>query len=221
MGKRVKRRVGEHKGRSTIAEQWISYTRDMVESPALRVLSRAAILVMHRLEKEHMDHGGAENGRLIVTHRQFESWGIHRDSVSPAIREFIALGFGEVARQGKAGVGGHGEANQFRLTYVNDKYGVLPTDEWRRITTLEEAERIAKEARAKKDAHTQRLGARGGKATQQKKFSAMVSALIAHGNHERKSNNEPTETMSTEDARKPWALSRISVGGGFRARSEP
>jgi hypothetical protein len=31
MGKRVKRRVGEHKGRSTIAEQWISYTRDMVE----------------------------------------------------------------------------------------------------------------------------------------------------------------------------------------------
>lgn len=81
MGKGVKRRVGEHKGRSTIAEQWISYARDMVESPALRVLSRAAILVMRRLEKEHMDHGGAENGRLIVTHRQFESWGIHRDSV--------------------------------------------------------------------------------------------------------------------------------------------
>jgi hypothetical protein len=81
MTKRVRLRVGEAKGRSPTAEQWISYCRDMVESQALRVLSRAAILLMHRLEKEHMDHGGAENGRLIVTHRQFEGWGVHRDSV--------------------------------------------------------------------------------------------------------------------------------------------
>jgi hypothetical protein len=217
MAKRVKRRVGEAKGRSTIAEQWVSYCRDMVESPALRVLSRAAVLVMHRLEKEHMDHGGAENGRLIVTHRQFEGWGVHRDSVSPAIRELVALGFGEVTRQGKAGVGGHGEANRFRLTYVNNKYGVPPTDEWRRVATIEEAGRIAKDARVKKDAHTQGLGARGGKATRQKKFSLTVSAPIGHGNHERKSNNEPTETVSTGDARKPWALSIISVGGGGSA----
>jgi hypothetical protein len=189
----------------------------MVESPALRVLSRSAVLVMRRIEKEHMDHGGAENGRLIVTHRQFEDWGVHRDSVSPAIREFVALGFGEITRPGNAGVGGHGEANRFRLTYVNDKHRVPPTDEWRRITTIEEAECIAKDARAKKDAHTQGLGARGGKVTWQKKFSATVSAPVAHGNHERASNNEPTETMSTGSARKPWALSRILVGGGGSA----
>jgi hypothetical protein len=197
MAKRVKRRVGEAKGRSAFAEQWVGYSRNMVESPALRVLSRAAVLIMHRLEKEHMDHGGAENGRLVVTHRQFEEWGVHRDSVSPAIREFVALGFGEVTWHGKAGVGGHGEANRFRLTFVNDKHGVPPTDEWRCITTLEEAKRIAKDARMKKDAHTQLLGARGGEATWQKKFSATVSADIGHGNHERNSNNEPTETMST------------------------
>jgi hypothetical protein len=217
MAKRVRRRVGEAKGQSDIAKQWISYSRDMVESPALRILSRGAMLLMHRLEAEHMAHGGAENGRLIVTHRQFEEWGVHRDSVSPAIREVVALGFVEITRQGKAGVGGHGEANRFRLTYVNDKHGVQPTEEWRRITTIEEAERIAKDARAKKDAHTQGLGARGSKVTREKKFSATVSARIGHGNHERNSNNEPTETVSTENARKPWALSIISAGGGGSA----
>jgi len=72
MAKRVKRRVGETKGRNTISEQWVSYCKDMVESPALRVLSRAAILGMRRLEAEHMLHGGAENGKLVVTRRQFE-----------------------------------------------------------------------------------------------------------------------------------------------------
>jgi hypothetical protein len=75
MGKRVRRKVGEKKGKSEIAENFISYPRSMVESPALRVLSRAAVLVMHRIEAEHMAHGGAENGRLIVTRRQFEEWG--------------------------------------------------------------------------------------------------------------------------------------------------
>jgi hypothetical protein len=212
MTKRVRRRVGEAKGRSPTAEQWISYCREMVESQALRVLSRAAILLMHRLEKEHMDHGGAENGRLIVTHRQFEGWGVHRDSVGSAIRETTALGFVEVTGHGHASVGGHGEANRFRLTYVNDKYGVPPTDEWQRITSLSDAKRIAKEARAEKDQRACELGARGGKATRQKKNSATVSAPIGRGNHEREPNNKPTETMGTERARKPWALSRISVG---------
>ena len=218
MAKRVKRRVGEAKGRSAFAEQWVGYSRNMVESPALRVLSRAAVLIMHRLEKEHMAHGGAENGKLVVTHRQFEEWGIHRDFVGPAIRELVALGFVEITEKGHAGVGGHGEANRFRLSYVNDKHGVPPTDEWRCITTIEDAERIAKDARMKKDAHTQLMGARGGEATWQKKFSATVPAPIGHGNHERNSNNSLTETVGTiARPRKPWALSRISGGGGGSA----
>jgi hypothetical protein len=56
----------------------------MVESPALRVLSRSAIMAMHRLEAEHMAHGAAANGYLIVTCHQFEDWGIYHDSVAPA-----------------------------------------------------------------------------------------------------------------------------------------
>lgn len=170
MGKKVRRRVGEAKGQNETAKQWISYSREMVESTALRVLNRSAVLAMRRLEAEHMAHGGAENGKLIVTHRQFEEWGIHRDSVGPAIRELVALGFVEVTERSHAGGGGHGEANRFRLTYVNDKYRVPPTDEWRRVSTIDEAERIAKEARSGKDQRSRDLGARGGKATCQKEI---------------------------------------------------
>ena len=103
------------KKRNGTAENWISYPRSLVESPALRVLSRGAILVMRRIELEHMTHGGAENGNLQVTQRQFEEWGVHRDAIGPAIREITALGFAKVER-GHAGVGGHGVPNRFRLT---------------------------------------------------------------------------------------------------------
>ena len=76
----------------------------LLESPAMRALNLAAIRVMHRLEVEHMNHGGAENGRLIVTHDQFIEWGVPRNAVSPAIRELVALGFVEVTEKALQGM---------------------------------------------------------------------------------------------------------------------
>jgi hypothetical protein len=216
MSRRVTRRVGEAKGQSEIGKQWISYPREMVESPALRVLSRAAILVMHRLEAEHLAHGGAENGRLIVTRRQFEDWGIYHDSVAPAIRELEALGFAEVSK-GHAGVGGHGKANRFRLTYVNDKHGVEPTHEWQRVTTIEEAELIAAEARAQKDSRAQKLGERSASITRQKKNSVLVSREIDPANQDRKSSDEVLQTRTTmfrSCKQGPLSISRTGGGGG-------
>jgi hypothetical protein len=61
---------------------------------------------------------------------------------------------------------------------VNDRHGIEPTHEWQRITTIEEAERIAAEARSDKDQRSCDLGARGGSVTRQKKKSASVSADI-------------------------------------------
>jgi hypothetical protein len=72
LSKRVRRRVGEAKSQTDIGKQWISYPREMVESPALRVRSQALVLIMHRIEAEHMAHGAAENGNLVVTRRQFD-----------------------------------------------------------------------------------------------------------------------------------------------------
>jgi hypothetical protein len=68
----------------------------MLESPAYRVLSRAARMVLDRIEIEHMHHGGRENGNLPVTYNDFVVYGIHRHGISPAIRESQALGFIEI-----------------------------------------------------------------------------------------------------------------------------
>jgi hypothetical protein len=139
--------VSRQKRRSILAEQWIAYSREMVESPAVRVLRPSAVRVMHRLESEHMNHGGAENGRLIVTFDQFKDWGIHRHAIAPAIRELVALGFVEITRRGSAGNSGYRQPTLYRLTYVNSKRREIPTNEWRKITTVEEAEAIAERAR--------------------------------------------------------------------------
>jgi hypothetical protein len=157
------------KRRSVLAEQWISYSRELIESPALRVLSQTASRVMHRLEAEHMNHGGAENGRLQVTFDQFEKWGVDRNAIAPAIRELVALGFVVITEKGIAGAES-GKANRFRLTYVNSKTREIPTNEWDKVTTLEEAEKLAADARANKNERARDLGKRGAMSMRKKYF---------------------------------------------------
>lgn len=162
------------KPRNKIAENFIAYERSMVISPAMRVLSLSAIRVMHRLEEEHMAHGGAENGRLQVTYDQFVKWGLNRNAIGPAIRELIALGFAEIAERGCAGNENQRRAHRFRLTYVNTKKREQPTNEWRKIEALEEAEAIAHAARGETDPRARDLGRRGGRALSQKSKSQSV-----------------------------------------------
>jgi hypothetical protein len=170
------------KKRNAIAGAWVSYTRSMVESPALRVLSIHAIRVMHRLEIEHMSHGGAENGRLIVTHDQFIEWGVERKQVGPAIRELAALGFVEITERGYAGAAGHGKANRFRLTYVNTKAREEPSNEWRRIATLEDADATAKVARSDKDSWAADKGRRSAKERIAANGTAKPAKKVSSGN---------------------------------------
>jgi len=149
------------KRRNKIAEAWISYPLSMIESPAMRALSHSAIRVMHRLEIEHMAHGGAENGHLIATHDQFKEWGVPQNSISSAIRELVALGFVEITRNGAAGNAQYRRPANYRLTYVNNKSRAQPTHEWRKIKTTEDAEELAVAARATKDARARAAGKRG------------------------------------------------------------
>src|SRR5215470_12235059 len=76
---------------------------EMLESPAFRVLSRAAHLTLARIEIELGHHGGNENGQLVVTYEQFVAYGIGRNEIGPAIREIEALGFIQVTERGVAG----------------------------------------------------------------------------------------------------------------------
>jgi hypothetical protein len=133
------------KRRTQIAGQFAAHRIDMLCSPAWRVLSLSARRVLDRLEIEHADHGGAENGRLPVTYDDFYRYGIHRHAIGPAIRELVALGFVEITEAGRAGNAEFRKPNVFRLTYLNTKVG--PTDEWQKITE-NEAEAIARAARS-------------------------------------------------------------------------
>ena len=118
----------------------------MLESPAFRALSRAALMLLTRIEIEHAHHGGHDNSNLPVTFDQFVQYGVHRDAISPGTRELIALGFVIITQQGRAGNAGWRRPTKFRITYR--AAGKMPaTDEWRQIKSMEEAEMIAKAAR--------------------------------------------------------------------------
>jgi hypothetical protein len=174
--------AGRHyatKRRNKVGEVWISYLRSMTESPALRVLSIHAILVMRRIEVEHMAHGAAENGRLIVTYDQFVEWGVERRQIGPAIRELVALGFLEVTERGVAGNETYRRANKFRLTYVNTKNREEPTHEWRRINTIEDAKITAENARSQKDGKATAKGRRSAKARAQKRIPVAGLATVS------------------------------------------
>jgi hypothetical protein len=119
---------------------------------ALKPIERTVLAV---IEIEHMRHGGVENGRLIVTRRQFERRGIRKDAIAPSIRALEALGFIELDR-GAAGVGDQAHAHRFRLTYVQPN----PTDEWRKHHDPDMARAVAETARKSADIRARRLGLR-------------------------------------------------------------
>jgi hypothetical protein len=132
---------------------------EMLKSPAFRVLSRAAHQVLARIEIEHAQHGGAENGKLPVTYDHFVEYGLHRHAIGPAIREAVALGFIEVTQRGCARNGEFHQPSLYRLTY-RDVKGTLGDGmhEWRRIKSIEQAEALAKQARREVDLRASVLG---------------------------------------------------------------
>jgi hypothetical protein len=119
--------------------------KEMLESPAYRVLSRAAHQVLARIEIEHLRHGGNDNGTLAVTFDDFVTYGVHRHAIAPAIREGVALGFVEITQQGRAGNADWRRPSLYRLTYL-PAGTATPTHEWRSITK-DDATMLAKGAR--------------------------------------------------------------------------
>jgi hypothetical protein len=137
--------------RNAISGQFASRLIEMLESPAYQVLSRAAHQVLARIEIESAHHGGVENGVLPVTYDNFVEYGVHRHGIAPAIRELVALGFIEVTQRGCAGNAESRLPSHYRLTYRNAKGEQGDgTHEWRKIKTIEEAEKLASEARAER-----------------------------------------------------------------------
>jgi hypothetical protein len=132
---------------------WMPIGREMLRSGAMRALSIHARRAFDRIMIEHMDHAGQENGRLKVTWRDFEKFGIHRRDIKPALRELIAVGFISIESPGRAIIWGQskGDATQCRLTFLpvsepNDFRAA--TNEWKHF----ERERFCRENSYRKGA---------------------------------------------------------------------
>jgi hypothetical protein len=133
-------------------EPFVMHRREMLQSPAWRALSRAGRQFIDRLEIEQCNHGGADNGKLPCTADDFIAYGIDKETVGPAQREVIALGFVRLTKQGFAGKGARRQANEFELTYLptGREQEIPATDLWRSIETFADAKLIATAARAKR-----------------------------------------------------------------------
>lgn len=124
-------------------EPWVQFGQSFFCSCAWKMLSLAATQVFWRLNIEHMDHGGRENGRLPCTYSNFEAYGVRRKSISKALDELQALGFIEIIRKGHLRPEGQsGAPTLYRITclpvYNSDGLD-RPTNEWRRFDSIEAA----------------------------------------------------------------------------------
>ena len=167
--------------RNSISGQFTARLIEMLESPAYRVLSRSAHMAIARVEIELTSHGGNDNGKLPVTTDDFVAYGMHRTSIAPAIREVEALGFVRVTERGRGGNAEYRKPNLFFLTFAHgrDSGAQRPTHDWRRIKTLEEAQQIARTARATKDQSAVARGKRSWRKRQQKQNAGTETSHIS------------------------------------------
>ena len=116
----------------------IRYDAEILNSVALRALPAAATKIMHAFEAELMN--GGYNGKLRVPQSLILEWmnSACKGAVSLPVRQLHAFGF---IRPGP----GRGLV---RLTYF--PVGITPaTNEWKKITTFEQAEYLLEELKGK------------------------------------------------------------------------
>lgn len=209
------------KRRNSISGQFTARRIEMLESPAYRALSRSAHMIISRIEIELAHHGGNDNGRLPVTTEDFVRYGMHRTSVAPGIREAEALGFIQVTERGRGGNAEHRSPNHFCLTYAHhrDSKRRPPTDEWRRIQTLQEANRIASAARASKNEWAVERGKRPWCKRQEKQKTDTENTHSSILNSSIESSDSPVP-----DSRIPVSdgdTELLSISPGREQRDEP
>jgi hypothetical protein len=179
-------------------------------SPAYRVMSLSAHRVVDRIQIEHHHHGGKENGDLPVTFDDFAEYGIHRHAIGPAIREAEALGFIRIAQIGRGGNREYRRPNKFALTHLATKDDPMPTNDWRRSKTIEEAEMIAKEARNARPKFSRK------RPPQKKIYSGGKRTGFSGGTRTREPPFSVAETALRGSVRKPPLL---SISSGVAATS--
>jgi hypothetical protein len=202
--------------------QYVPHLRELIESPAWRVLSLSARRVLDRIEIEYLRHGGKDNGRLPVTFENFMAYGIDRHAIAPAMRELDDLGIAKITQHGRAGNAEFRRPNHFRLTYLSGPGEAAATHEWRGFTTAEAAKAASSFARKRKASRHQKQNRRH----QKQNPSGGFSQISVGKTPTTVVGKTPTETPSGENPH--YFLDAIHSsamgserGGDEAAASEP
>ncbi len=110
-------------------EPWVWLTRELLNSPAWRERSINTVRLLDFLLLEHMNHAGTENGNLKATYDQLVAHGLTRSEIRAAIEEAKFLGLIRLKRGGRWA--GTNQPSTYRLTFLADRGGNPPTNEWK------------------------------------------------------------------------------------------
>lgn len=131
---------------------YVAHRLEMLQSPAWRKAPRPMKALLEELEIEHLRHKGCANGQLARSYTQFIAAGFNRHTVTQMIRTAEALGLIKVNRNSGIGAPDLRDAHLYTLTYLPTGVGrnIAPTDDWKRIKTDDQAQKIIENFQPKK-----------------------------------------------------------------------
>ena len=129
------RSSGKRTGRASKAhrppkdEPWVWLTRELLASAAWRAQGINTIRLVTFLLIEHMNHAGTENENLKATYDQLVAYGLTRSAIRMAVEEAKFLGLIRFRRGGRWA--STNQPSTYRLTFLADRDGNPPTNEWK------------------------------------------------------------------------------------------
>lgn len=136
-----------------VSKQYVPMPRDLLDSPPFQILNIHERRCLDRLLLEHCQHGGKDNGRLPVTHRNLIEHGVHPRHVTASLRVLEALGIVVCTERGRGANAEFRRPSLWRITFLTtrgpekDAKGrstwINSTHEWTAIGTVEEANALA------------------------------------------------------------------------------
>ena len=127
-------KLRQRRNRPPDGAPWVWLTREMIESEAWGTLSLAARRLIDRVEIEHMDHAGTENGNLIVTYNDLVKFGLRRSSISGAIKETVERGLLVILEKGRRSTGPDRWPTRYALGWLPLNDGTPAANRWKAWT---------------------------------------------------------------------------------------
>jgi hypothetical protein len=112
--------------------QFVKLPRDLLDSLILSLLRINTWRLLCFLMREHLHHGGQENGLLLAPREQLEEYGIGAHFISDAVDQAEQLGLIDCER------GAGKRPSRYGLTWIKRHDGSEPSNRWRAVATAKQ-----------------------------------------------------------------------------------